>query len=136
MKKNKLTIILISCLSILIIQSPLSVKAAIRIPIIGKLGNNPDAAASGSIFANFFVSLWRTIISMGSLLMIVYFLWGAIEWMTSGDNTEGVKKGRHRMTNGAIGLLLLSSSFMLITFIGKLIFGGSFNILQLVIPAP
>jgi hypothetical protein len=116
---------------------PVAVKAAgIKNPVIGNLGNNPTKAADGTLFTAYFVNLWRVIMSIGAIMVLVYFIWGAIEWITSGGDKGKTEAARNRITNAVIGLIILVSSFTIIGFIGKLFFGTDFDILKLTFPTP
>ncbi len=93
------------------------------------------SASDGSAFANILVSLWRSAISIGALVVLVFYIIAAFEWLTSGSDSQGVEKARNRFLNATIGLILLVSSFALVTFVGELVFGNEFDILQITIPA-
>lgn len=108
----------------------------IKNPVIGDLGNDPAAAQSGSLFLRYFVTLWRALITVGAILVLVYFLWGAIEWIVAGGDQGKVQKARDRMTQAAIGLVLLVGSFTILAFLSMVFFGDNFNILELTIPDP
>jgi len=111
------------------------VFAQVTNPVVGKLGADADAAASGATFAGYFILIWRALISIGALAVVVLFLQGGIEWVTSGGDSGKLEKARNRMVQGAIGLFVLVSSFTLIAYISKLFFGAEFQILQLVFPS-
>ena len=99
-------------------------------PVIGKLGANSAEAQSGVTFSQYFVYLWRTAMSLGGLIVIVFFIWGSFEWLTAGESSK-VSKGRERIMQAIIGLILLVGSFVIIQFISTLFFNGEFNILDL-----
>lgn len=105
-------------------------------PVIGNLGNNPTKAKSGALFVSYFINLWKVIISLGSILVMIYFIWGAIDWITSGGDKGKTEAARNKITQAVIGLILLVSSFTLVGFIGKLFFGTDFDILRLTLPSP
>ncbi|MDA1079999.1 MAG: hypothetical protein O2840_04915 [bacterium] len=109
--------------------------AQVTNPAIGTLGSDATNAASGSTFAIYFISLWKALISIGGLAVVVLFLQGGIEWVTSGGDSGKLEKARNRMVQGSIGLFVLVSSFTLIAYISKLFFGSDFQILQLVFPS-
>ncbi|NCN83008.1 MAG: hypothetical protein GW947_03500 [Candidatus Pacebacteria bacterium] len=109
--------------------------AAVTNPAVGKLGADATAANSGATFAVYFVILWRAIIMIGGLAVIIMFLQGGIEWVTSGGDKGKLESARNRMTQSAIGLFVLVSSFTLIAYISKLFFGAEFQLLQLVFPS-
>lgn len=107
-----------------------SAQAAITNPAVGNLGNDPVKAADGSLFLSQLVRYWNNIISVGALLLLLYFIWGALTWITaSGDKTR-LETARNRMLQAAIGMLILVSSFVIIGFAGNLLFGDEFQLLN------
>lgn len=113
---------------------PKIARAQINNPVIGDLGQNDPSVPSGGKFIQYTVYLWRASITIGSLAVIAYFLLGAFSWITSGGDKTKVETARNQMTHAIIGLLLLVSSFVLLSFMSKLLFGGEFDLLQLTIP--
>jgi len=114
--------------------NPPKVLAQVVNPVIGDLGVNDASTSSGGKFIQYTVYLWRAAITIGSLAVIVYFLLGAFTWITSGGDKTKVEEARNKITNAIIGLVLLVSSFVLLSFLSKLLFAGEFDILQLSIP--
>lgn len=135
--KTRLSIIAITFGSLLI---PSPIRAAIRNTAIGEaLGGgeiNADAAKSGATFATYFVLLWRALISIGGIMVLIYFIWGALEWITGGSDPSKVDKARQRILNATLGLIILVSSFTILGFLSNLLFGEEFNLLQLTFPTP
>ncbi len=137
MKKNRiyLSVIVIITLFLLLFVPNLSVQAqGITNPVIGNLGVNDPSASSGGKFIQYTVYLWRASITLGSLAVIVFFLLGAFEWITSGGDKTKVENARNKITSAIIGLVLLVSSFVLLSFLSKLLFAGEFDLLKLSIP--
>ncbi len=117
--------------------SPILVQAqGIKNPVIGKLGDSVTKAESGELFTSYFVSLWRVIMSVGAIMVMVYFIWGSFEWITSAGDKGKLESARQRITSAIIGLIILVSSLTIIGFVGKLFFGTDFDILQLTFPTP
>jgi hypothetical protein len=108
-----------------------SVQAQITNPAIGALGANTADTASGAQFVGIFVGIWRSITIVGALAVIIYFIWGSVDWITAGGEAGKIQKARDKMVNAVIGLILLVSSFVIIGFISQLFFGQSFDILRL-----
>ena len=100
-------------------------------PVIGNLGNDPEAAKKGTLSTGYFVDIWNTIISVGGLVVIVMFLWGALEWITAGGDSGKIEKARNRIMQSIIGLIILVSSFVILGFISQLFFGEEFSLLNL-----
>ena len=107
----------------------------LRNPVIGNLGNDPAGAKSGALFISYAVQLWRVVINIGALIVLVYYIIAAYEWLTSGDDTKGVDKAKTRFTHATIGLILLVASFVIVSFVGSLLFGEEFDLLDLTFPS-
>lgn len=80
-----------------------------------------QAAQSGGMFGYYFVFFWNTLIVVGGLATLLYFLWGAIEWVTSGGDKGKLETARNRMINAFLGMIILGSSYILIAFVGFLL---------------
>ncbi len=61
-------------------------------------------------FGTWISGLLSAMMIVGALLLLVYLLWGAIEWITSGGDSGKVQKARDKMTQAAIGLIVLAAS--------------------------
>ncbi len=61
-------------------------------------------------FLDLLTKFLNAIMAMGILAMLVYLLWGAIEWITSGGDSSKVNKARDRMLQAVIGVIVLSST--------------------------
>jgi len=46
-------------------------------------------------------------IVVAGLFLLVYLLWGAYDWITSGGEKEKITKAQHKITNALIGFLLV-----------------------------
>lgn len=107
--------------------------AAITNPVIGDLGTN-EGTEDGSKFVNYAVYLWKVSINLGALTVIAFFLMGAFEWITAGSDSKKTETARSRMTNAIIGLVILVSSFTILSFVSKIFFGDEFDLLKLSLP--
>lgn len=125
-----------TAISALLSSAVMSVRAQITNPALPEqLGGDSVAAAKGTTFTYYFVVLWRGLVFVGGLLVLVFFLWGAIEWITSGGDQAKIGKARDKMTQAVIGLVVLVGSFTIIGLISQLFF-PEMNLLQLTIPTP
>lgn len=104
--------------------------ADITNPATGNLGSNTADAKSGNLFVTYFLQIWNALITVGALAVLLYFLWGAIGWITSGNDKGKIEEARNRMFNAFIGLFLLVAAYTIIGFISNILFGADFNILQ------
>lgn len=105
-------------------------SAQITNPAIGMLGDSAEEASSGRVFLGYFVYVWNSMIAIGGLLVLVFFLWGAFEWITSQGDSGKLQQARNRMINAVIGLIILVASYTIIGFLSGLLFGTQFNILN------
>ncbi|MEN8253604.1 MAG: hypothetical protein ABFQ62_04485 [Patescibacteria group bacterium] len=138
MKKNilKTTSFLLTTLASFIAFTKSSFAAITNPAIDPSIGADAGAAAEGSIMLNYFVSIWRTVINIGAIILLIYLLWGGIDWITSGGDSGKVANARNKMTQGVIGMIILAFSFVIVGFIGNLFFGDQFDILSLTFIEP
>ena len=83
--------------------------AQISNPVIGEdLGTiESSSCEAGNIFVQYFIMLWNAVISIGAILVLVMFIWGAFEWLSADGEASKVAKARGRIINAALGMLLL-----------------------------
>ena len=103
-------------------------------PVIGKFGQPSGDNKEGTVFITYIVTMWRAALTIGGVVVLGFYIWGAFEWLTSGSDPKGAEKGRNRILNATIGLILLVSTFTIISFVGNLLFNKEFNLMQLTFP--
>lgn len=92
---------------------------------------SPGGSAEG-IVGTILKNITALFFVVGGIGVVIYFLWGAVEWIFSGGDKEKVSNARKRMTHAIIGLVLLSLSYVIINLVGNI---AGFNPLgQLQIP--
>lgn len=110
-------------------------QAQISNPAAGRFGEALDSSCDAApVFVDYFILVWNAVISIGAIVVIVMFLWGAVEWITSDNDSGKLSKARGRMFNAAIGMLLLIASFAIISFVSNLFFGKEFDLLNFSLP--
>ncbi len=100
--------------------------------VIGKLGDSTKNAESGSIFTGYFITIWRALITIGVLALLFNLINGAFDWILAGGDAGKIQKGRDKMVQSIIGMIVLATSFIFITFLSQLLF--NFDLLNLTIP--
>lgn len=77
--------------------------------------NNDVATIQGAqcLIANVFM----VVITLIGLIGFVMFMVGALQWMVSGTNTQGVQKSRSTMLYSVVGLVVALSAFIIINLI-------------------
>lgn len=98
-------------------------------PSIGEWGE-VDGASGGGLFARYFITMWNSVISVGAIAVLIYFIWGAVEWITSAGDSAKLQGARNKMLHAFIGLFLLVTAYTIIGFVSGLLFGENFNILR------
>lgn len=69
--------------------------------------------------------------TVGGLGVVIYFVWGAVDWILSGGDKEKISNARKKMTNAIIGLVLLSLSYVIINIVGQVVGFNPLGYLQL-----
>lgn len=80
------------------------------IPALSKL-------SGGQAFARYIAIIWQFIVIVGGLAVLLYLIWGALDWIFSGANPERLKRAKDKMFNGIFGLAILVLSFVIMKII-------------------
>lgn len=80
-------------------------------------GGNAANATQAKQFAVTIATLWQTIILVGGLAFLLYFLFGGITWITAGGDKGKLEEARSKITQGLVGLAILAASYVIIKFI-------------------
>ncbi len=64
-------------------------------------------------FAGLVGSLLSIVMPVSALILLLYLIWGAIEWLTSGGDKGKLEKARGRITTGVIGIVVVSATISL-----------------------
>jgi cytochrome bd-type quinol oxidase subunit 2 len=72
-------------------------------------------------FANFASNLISLITTVGGLMFLLYFILGGLSWITAGGDKGKVDEAKSKMTNAAIGLIVIASSYAIAFIIGKVL---------------
>ena len=92
-------------------------------PIEG-VGNFQTAASSVnpcSAFGGLISALITTITVFGGIAFVIYFFIGALKWITAGGDKGKVAEAQTGMTQGAVGLIALVSSYFVIGIVGAVL---------------
>lgn len=74
-------------------------------------------ADSPKQFAVTIATLWQTIILVGGLAFLLYFLRGGLNWILAGGDKGKLDEARAAITQGLTGLAILAASYVIIKFI-------------------
>lgn len=112
--------------------APTKVSADVINPVIHNLGNSAANAENGSIFTGYFITIWRALIVIGVLALLFNLINGAFDWILAGGESAKIQKGRDKMVQSIVGMIILATSFVFITYLSSLLF--NFDLLDLTIP--
>jgi hypothetical protein len=91
------------------------------------------ATVATNPIAPFIARLWQTLVVVGSLMFIIFLIWGAIDWLMSEGDPEKLKNAKNKIIHTLFGLGLLAASFAIVWFV-RTLFG--FDLLKIVWPTP
>ncbi len=93
---------------------PINVKPPGGLPS-GGFGPSKDSLGN-HLVQWFFVAVFI----IAALLALFYFIYGGIQWITSGGDKTKVQAARNKMVYSVIGLIIVFLAFFIVTLIGSL----------------
>ncbi len=90
---------------------------AIVNPLLPSQFQNPSQGGAGLAF--YIAQLWKTIVIIGGLAFLIYFVWGGLNWILAGGDKSKIESAQKQMTNGLMGLVILVISFAIVNFLGN-----------------
>ncbi len=61
-------------------------------------------------FGSFISGILSGVLVIAAILVLLYLIWGGIEWITSGGDKAKAEKARNRITQAIIGIIVLAAS--------------------------
>ena len=61
------------------------------------------------------------ITTIGAIMFILYFILGAISWISSGGDKGKLEGARNQMMHGVIGLIVMVSAYAVIGLVGNIV---------------
>ena len=98
-------------------------------PVIGIFGTQPGNVTIAYLLALF---LRLSLVAAG-ILLLAYFIWGGIQWLTSGGEEAKLRAAKDRLSNALVGLVLIALVLVVLAIINE-VFG--LNILRPELPTP
>jgi len=81
----------------------------------------PSTGTSGNAGVTFLQAALPAVIVLGLVVGVVIFfimlIIGAIQWISSGGDKQGIETARGKVTNAIVGLIILLALFAIIRFI-------------------
>lgn len=67
------------------------------------------ASGGGSKLPQFIGNMLQAVLVIAALLTLFYLIWGGIDWLTAGGDTEKLENARKKLGNAIAGLVLLTA---------------------------
>lgn len=79
-----------------------------------------SARDQAEVFARYIAIIWQVMVIFGGLAVLIYLIWGALNWILAGSNAERLSKAKDEMFNGIFGLVFLVLSYAIINLISRI----------------
>ena len=94
----------------------------------------PETGSSEVGFNSFITNIISTVITIAGILLLAYFLYGAIVWTTAAGDQKKLDEAKKVMSNAIIGIILVVLSYFIVGLLGGIL--GLDNILTPMFPFP
>ena len=88
----------------------------------------PDYTVSvtepGSYFGDFpkmIEAILNIVLVIGIIAVLLYLIWGGLEWITSGGDKGKTESARNKITAAVVGLIILISAWAIVMFVQQLL---------------
>jgi len=107
----------------------MNLLAQITNPAISKnIGEPGDFAGK---LAGFIALILKLGLMIAGVMSLIYLLWGAFEWITSGGDKTALENARNKIVHAIIGLAIVALVIAISQFVGGVL---QINLLNLPIP--
>lgn len=80
-------------------------------------GGVKTTTSVGNIISNFLLIMFI----VGGLAVLVFILWGAMDWITAGGDKEKLSNARKKIVNSLIGLAILALAGFIVSLFGQIV---------------
>jgi len=77
--------------------------------------------------AYYLSNLWQTIVILGGLALLLYLVWGAIDWLMSEGDQQKLTDAKNKITHALLGMTILAASLAIMLFLNSVF---DMNLLQ------
>lgn len=74
--------------------------------VIGTTSYEPKDGTAG--FGVLMGQILRMVVVIAAIILFIYLLWGAIEWVISGGDSSKIEKAKSRITQSILGMIVLA----------------------------
>lgn len=101
-------------------------------PVVTGIGSG-GGAASGAHIATLIGTFINTMVIIGGLGFMLYFLIGAVNWISSGGDKGKLEQAKQEIINAITGLVILLAFFAVSAFLNNVL---HINLLKIIWPTP
>ncbi len=88
-------------------------------PEIGIPGFKDKVIVDNSLLKKFLVALYNYLLYLSGIFAVMIFIIAGFQWVLAGGNESKIGEAKDRMKNAIIGLVLISSSYLILSIINK-----------------
>lgn len=92
----------------------------------------PSDGSGATGFNSFITNLISTVITVAGILLLAYFLYGAVVWTTAAGDQKKLDEAKQIMMNAITGMVLVVISYFVVGLVGGIL--GIDNILSPIFP--
>lgn len=92
-----------------------------------------QGAVGNTILTEMIGNFLTVALSVASVMVLIYLLWGGFDWLTSGGEKASLENARNKISNAVIGVVIIALSVAITLFIGNVL---GISILKLNLPIP
>lgn len=97
-----------------------------------KITPPPGAIDPGTELSVIISNALRIVFAAALILVLIFLIIGAFQWITSGGDKEAVGKARSRITSALVGLAILALAFVIVQVVAQIL--GISSILNFSLP--
>lgn len=90
-----------------------------RLDNVGKSSGYSTSTSGEQGLVTIVGNIIKIILGILGIILLGFMLYGGFLWMTSGGNTDGVKKAKQMITNAIVGLVIIVSAYAISSFVMK-----------------
>jgi len=68
-------------------------------------------------FAHLISSLLSATLPIASIMLLLYLVWGGLEWINSGGDKSKIENAQKRMTQAVVGMIILAGAIAIFNFV-------------------
>jgi hypothetical protein len=84
-------------------------------------GGGEALPGSTTTIGAYITSLLSAVMVIGTLMLLMYLLWGGIEWISAGGDSGKIQKARDKITQSVIGLIVLASTLAIFSLVQQFV---------------